>query len=427
MCSAEDGRTALCYTVEARQRPAAELLLAAQARLDLVPPHLLQQLGVEEELSDARAASSKAATASAASTSALKAATAERDAAQRTAADAECTAADAERSAAAARQKAEAAQGEAVALQHKLQVAEEAAAQLREEAAGLRVQHEAEAQRAGELQSALDAAAAQQAAAERSFSEQAAALELQALEAAAAADKEQRGLQVQVAVLRRHLVHQQQECARLRAALDKELRKGFWARLCGGSSKARVAPEAEDEWGSDAAEETPAMPAQQPVATELPAAGNSWSPPHAQAFPAAAVHCSPAAEDAARATDGGDMLPELSAVSASADMEQEAPAFDEPLGEAAANEPAADSEALGSGAGGAVAKGGPASAPTLLPEDVFTAASWKAQAGGVPGAAEGSGAEASSSDGMGANYMGAEAGGEAASIPAFRPEPLDPA
>ena len=44
LCSAEDQRTALCYAVEARQRPAAELLLAAQARLDLVPSHLLQQL-----------------------------------------------------------------------------------------------------------------------------------------------------------------------------------------------------------------------------------------------------------------------------------------------------------------------------------------------------------------------------------------------
>lgn len=42
--SAEDERTALCYAVEARQPAAAELLLAAQARLDLVPKPLLEQL-----------------------------------------------------------------------------------------------------------------------------------------------------------------------------------------------------------------------------------------------------------------------------------------------------------------------------------------------------------------------------------------------
>lgn len=39
-----EGLTALCRAVEARQRPAAELLLAAQARLDLVPHDLLAQL-----------------------------------------------------------------------------------------------------------------------------------------------------------------------------------------------------------------------------------------------------------------------------------------------------------------------------------------------------------------------------------------------
>lgn len=216
-------------------------------------------LGVAAELREAQAASSKAAAAAAASASALKAAATERDAAQR-------TAAAAEHSSAAARQQAEAAGSEAVSLLHELQVAETTAAQLKEEAAGLRSHQEAEAQRAAELQRALDGAAAQLAAAERSYEERAAALELHALEAAAAADQEQRRLRDGVAALQLRAVRQQQECARLRAALDKKFRRGFCARLFSGS-QAEVAPDVEGPLMQRSLQQ------KQPDSPQLPKAG----------------------------------------------------------------------------------------------------------------------------------------------------------
>lgn len=370
---------------------------------------------VEAELHGARADRSKADAAADASASALKAAAAERDAAR-------STAADAERSAAAARQQAEAAQAESVALQRKLHAAEAAAAQLRQEAAGMRTQQAADAQRAAELQSALESAEAQKAAAERSLEAQAAKLELQAWEAAAAAGREQKRLQGEIEVLRRRAERQQQECARLAAALDKELRRGFWARLFGGG-RARVAPE-QAAWGSGAQEEAEAE-----VAATPPAAGNSWGSPRNQALLDVPCGTSPT-DDAAAAGASGTALELLDVPGcAGADAEQGYPAFEEQLEQAladeataVADEPPAGSEVLGRG--GAAAKGGPASAPAMLPEDGAAAVSLKAQ-GATPGAA-GAGAEAGGS--MGAGGADAAAGGrESSSIPAFRPGSLEAA
>lgn len=181
----------------------------------LLPATLAQ--AVEGELREARAAAAQAAAATTAATN-------QRDAAQQAAA-----------SAAAQQQKAAAA---ASALHAKLEAAEARCAQLAGEAKGLQARAEAAEGRVAALQRSLDAAQDQMQAAERAHVQRAAALELQAGEAAAEAsaawEETRRRLQGEAEQLQRQLGKAEGECAALRADLEAERRRGFWRRLFGG-------------------------------------------------------------------------------------------------------------------------------------------------------------------------------------------------
>ncbi|KAL4434106.1 hypothetical protein ABPG75_000547 [Micractinium tetrahymenae] len=233
----EERNTALCLATAAHQLPAAELLLGAQARLDLVPPPLLAQLAIEAELKSAKAARSKAIAAGAA-------ALADRDAAQRAAAEAEQARAALQKQL----QAAQAAASVAGELQRKLAAAEGANAQLSGEVTCLRGELEAARQREGSLQQQLDAACDQLLQSDRQHQDELAgsaeAAERERSRAAAQAGRlqsEMRWLREAAEALQVEKLGLESRAAQLQQELEAQLAKGWWQRMFGGGGSKQPA------------------------------------------------------------------------------------------------------------------------------------------------------------------------------------------